>query len=61
MASINDIPAHLRSDHARQSFKDWLTLQEIDPSAKRRLVKVWLDHFGPRFTAEEYISVGAND
>jgi hypothetical protein len=61
MASLHDIPEILIDLAARQAFKDWLTLLQIDPSAKRRLIRVWADVLDAPFTEEEYLEVGAND
>lgn len=61
MTSINDIPLELLEPIARHLFKQWLKDQQLDPSAKRRFIKLYRDVIGDPWTADEFAHVGASD
>ncbi len=61
MASIIDIPVELLEPLARKPFLDWLARQQVDPSAKRRIMRLYMDLLDTTFTAREHVEAGAND
>jgi len=57
--SIADIPRSLRHPTSKSGFITWMAHLPLDSQAKRRLIKIWCDHSGIKFTQLDYIEAGS--